>query len=219
MALTGETKTVTDLIKSNRSIFLSAIVISGLLNIIMAILVFMYSSEAKEHVYFISENAAYKGVALDSKERNDAEMKNHSFLFMYNMFSHDQYNYEKRVNKALLLIDKPSGMYLYKQLSDAKIIDKYRKYNSRTELEVDSVLIDHNSNPITARAYCKQYAVYSDHREKLPLAAKFGVVSTFRSDANPHGLQLVNFEVIAYDRAIKEIQEKQEKQANEGTNE
>ena len=189
-------------IKTLKTALILGFIIMGIANVLLLVL---YIKEKKRNesttMYVLKDEFAYKAIPLEEKEsRGMAELKNHISMFMFNMFSHDQYNYNDRIENALKLIDRTDGKRIYNELESGKVYEIYKKYNSRTELKIDSVIIDNSKSLITGRVYAKQTAIYSDQRKMVPLAAKFEIENTFRSEGNPHGLQITNFNFIRYDQ-------------------
>lgn len=206
-----ETNTIEKTIKNFKLFAFTAIGLSVVLNIVLLIYAIQVKNESEDKVYFISEKAAYKGMPIEQNIRSEYEVKNHAYMFMYYMFSYDKITYEKHVDKALHLIDNVSGKEIYNQFKEKKVLDNLQKYDTKTEIEVDSIFVNSRVVPIEVKVYAKRYLIYSDHVGLQPIGAKFGVMQSFRSDVNPHGLQIVNFEFFSYDRAIQEIAEKEKK--------
>ena len=115
------------------------------------------------------------------------------------MFGHDQYTYKANLDAALPLIEGRGGRRIYEGFTRGQVLQNYERYAARNVVTVDSVLVDMSKRPWSGAVYIKQRIfIGGQQKEPLPLAAKFNLVETNRSDANPYGLLITNFDYIPY---------------------
>ncbi len=131
--------------------------------------------------------------------RTAVEARNHIKVFMKNMYAHEANNFKQRVENALELIDKQDGLAIYHDFKEGQVYENYVRHNARTVVQVDSVLVDMNAQPYQGSVYARQTIFYNDQSRTLPIAAAFNLVETpFRTDQNPFGLLIQDWQYIAY---------------------
>lgn len=151
-----------------------------------------------QKVYVVSSSGTFPAVNKDNRQVSVYEARNQVKTFMRLMFAHDAATYQDNVEAALQLIDDISGKRIYADFSKGEVRENYVRYNSHTTLEIDSVVLDMNTNPFTGKAYARQFLHYGNQQKMLPVGAKFELEPTFRSDINPFGLLITNFDFILY---------------------
>ena len=164
----------------------------------------LYAENGKQKVYMATNEGTYVGIKGKYGIRYDVEKRWHAILFFENMFSHNADNFQKRVDFALNLIERNKGLEIFKQLKDGEIYQMYRRYNMHTEVIIDSIIIDKKTAPEEVKVYGKQKAVYNDRFSLMPLAAKFNLIDLkYRTENNPFGMLITNFDFINYNMAEK----------------
>jgi len=120
------------------------------------------------------------------------------------MFAHSAETYYEHINHALNLIDEESGKRIYHDFEEGEVHKNYVRYGSHTEIKLDSVVLDMNTFPNTGKVYALQEVHIGNDVRSLPIAASFKIIQTYRHEKNPYGLELTNFDFIAYERKPKE---------------
>lgn len=118
--------------------------------------------------------------------------------FMDKMFSHNAENYRSRIEKARGLINLQDWLAIYKRFKDEQVIEGYNRYNTGTNLAIDSVKVNIGTEPYQGVVYSRQTIKYQDQLIENPVAAKFEIIRVQRSPANKYGLQIINFSFIDY---------------------
>lgn len=187
-----------DIIKSSRkilnnTIIASFIVIGGL----VAFLIYtMKKQETK--VYVIADNGRFTANLTESDVIYDFDLRNHVKLFLYNMYSFDQYNYNEHVETGLNLIDTYNGKRIFNDMDKGGIYELMKKQDVRVKVVIDSIVVNNKIRPFSGRAYFRQRLMYSDQMKDIPLALKFDLVPVSRSDKNPFGFIIANLDYIDY---------------------
>jgi hypothetical protein len=176
---------------------LSAILLV-LSNFTWAYCYFAARKASEERVYVVHDQGTVAAALSSNYRPTIYEAKNHARTFMTLMHAHDAGTYSERINSALKLIDKKVGARLYNRMKKGGILEHYTRFNSRTEVQMDSVVIDTSVEPYRGSLYCRQRYLYDKEQQIIPIAADFEMVRTHRSDANPFGLLITSFDYKAY---------------------
>jgi len=169
---------------------------------------YLYLTETKKHedkIYVIADNGRFMANQTTSDILYDFDMKNHLKVFCQNMFAYDQYNYNTNIETGLNLIDVIGGKRIYNDIKTSGVYENLKKYNARTKINIDSIKIDMTARPVGAIVYLTQTVIYSDQSAKLPIAAKMSLVSANRSEKNPFGMLITNFDYIPYSIGVNDI--------------
>lgn len=169
---------------------------------------YLYLTETKKHedkIYVIADNGRFIANQTTSDILYDFDMKNHLKVFCQNMFAYDQYNYNTNIETGLNLIDVLGGKRIYNDIKTSGVYENLKKYNARTKINIDSIKIDMTARPVGAIVYLTQTVIYSDQSAKLPIAAKMSLVSANRSEKNPFGMLITNFDYIPYNIGVNDL--------------
>jgi hypothetical protein len=176
--------------------------------ILLLLLGYLYITEKLKHeekIYVISDSGRFIAKQTASDFMYDFDMKNQVRLFCEKMFAYDTQTFNKNVEEALNLIDDYGGKRIYNDLSKSGVYETLKKYNARTTITIVSVILDINKRPVSGVFYCTQTVQFSDQSTKLPIAAKFNLVSATRSEKNPFGMMITNFDYIKYDIGVTKL--------------
>lgn len=166
-----------------------------------ALFFYLYHSKAEEvgkKVYVITDRGTFAAINADKRKTSIYEARNHVKTFMATMFAHDAATYSERVEAALNLIDERSGKKIFNDFEEGQVHENYVRYNSRTDIDIDSIKINMGAAPLAGKVYARQNVYFGDNKKALPIAASFTLEETYRNDHNPFGLVLKNFDFIAY---------------------
>ncbi|GAB4020683.1 hypothetical protein GO730_38160 [Spirosoma sp. HMF3257] len=154
--------------------------------------------EARQTVYVVSDKGTTAAVESPTATPSVYEARNHIKNFMRLMFSHDAETFKDRIDLAFKLINRQDGLAIYQTFREGKVLENYNRYSIRTELQIDSVTVNVSSQPYTGIVYTQQKVLYPDEVQYVPIAAKFNLIQTYRSEDNPFGLQIKEFNFIEY---------------------
>lgn len=200
-----ETTEFSKTIKGYKTILITVIVSFTLLTAVIGVLYFKERANHDAKIYVIADNGRFLATQTNADIIYDFDIKNHVKLFCQNMFAYDQYNYTDNLETGLNLIDDIGGKRIYNDLKNSGVYENLKKYNARTKVKIDSIIIDTKIRPITGVLYCTQSVLYSDQDAKLPIAAKFNLISTTRSEQNPFGMMITNFDYVKYDIGVNKV--------------
>lgn len=154
--------------------------------------------KANDKIFVVSDKGTVLAEAKTDETRSVYEMRNHVKTFVGLIFSNNAETFKENIGKGLHLIDRKDGDALYEQFSRAKTLENYQKYNSRSEIQTDSLQINNGTEPYAGLFYGKQIIKYERETVVRPLAFKFDLVQARRSDENPTGLLIRELNFIQY---------------------
>lgn len=154
----------------------------------------------QQKTYVITNWGTFPASYYDGRKVSKIEAQNHVETFVKNMFAHSAETYYEHINYALNLIDEESGKRIYHDFEEGEVHKNYVRYGSHTEIKIDSVVLDMNTFPNTGKVYALQEVHIGNDVRSLPIAASFQIIQTYRHEKNPYGLELTNFDFIAYER-------------------
>lgn len=201
--------------KTMRTIALACIIGFVVLAVSAGYGFYKVTQNAGRRVYVVTNSGSAAALAVQENTHTPFEARNLIRGFMKTMFGHDQYTYKQNLDAALPLIEGAGGRRIFENFNRGQVLQNYQRYSARSVLDVDSIYLDMKVRPYSGRVYTKQRIFIGDQqRQSLPMAARFNLIETDRSDENPYGLLITNFDYIAYNppvsREEKEFLQQQE---------
>lgn len=182
-----------------RNLALGSVLALLLVALASGFLVYRAYENSGRRVYVVSQTGSVAALSAGNDAHTPYEARNLVRQFMQTMFGHDQYTFKANLDAALPLIEGRGGRRIYEGFTRGQVLQNYERYAARNVVTVDSVLVDMSRRPWSGSVYIKQRIfIGGQQKEPLPLAAKFNLVETNRSDANPYGLLITNFDYIPY---------------------
>ena len=200
-----------------RNLALGSVLALLLVALASGFLVYRAYENSGRRVYVVSQTGSVAALSAGNDAHTPYEARNLVRQFMQTMFGHDQYTYKANLDAALPLIEGRGGRRIYDGFTRGQVLQNYERYAARNVVTVDSVLVDMNHRPWSGRVYIKQRIfIGGEQKEPLPLAAKFNLAETNRSDANPYGMLITNFDYIPYNPQVsrEELQALKEQEAD-----
>jgi hypothetical protein len=203
--------------KTMRAISLACIVGFVVLSLGAGYGFYKVTQDAGRRVYVVTNAGSAAALAVQADVHTPFEARNMVKGFMKTMFGHDQYTFKQNLDAALPLIEGAGGRRIFENFNRGQVLQNYQRYSARSVLDVDSIYLDMKTRPFSGRVYTKQRIFIGDQqRQSLPMAARFNLVETERSDENPYGLLITDFDYIPYNppvsREEKEFLQQQEAQ-------
>ncbi|KAA5539648.1 conjugal transfer protein TraK [Adhaeribacter rhizoryzae] len=201
--------------KTMRTIALACIIGFVVLAVSAGYGFYKVTQDAGRRVYVVTNSGSAAALAVQENTHTPFEARNMIKGFMRTMFGHDQYTFKQNLDAALPLIEGAGGRRIFENFNRGQVLQNYQRYSARSVLDVDSIYLDMSARPYSGRVYTKQRIFIGDQqRQSLPMAARFNLIETDRSDENPYGLLITNFDYIAYNppvsREEKEFLKQQE---------
>jgi len=186
-----------------------------LVALVAGFMVFRAYENSGQRVYVVGPSGSLVALAASNSTRTVYEARNLVSNFMQTMFGHDQYTYKRNLDAAIPWIDSRGGKRIYEGFRKGQVLENYVRYQARNVVEIDSVNVDMEHRPWSGTVYIKQRIFIGGEQQKpFPLAAKFNLIETNRSDANPYGMLITDFDYIPYDPEIsrQELERLQEQE-------
>lgn len=161
---------------------------------------FYVTTNFAETAYILTDNgqmALAKGISTaDVEAFREPEIKNHINMFHHLFWDFDQYSLEHNMDRALHLIGN-SGKELYLTLKAKGHFSKIKTQNLVQTLTIDSLKLNTTMSPAKAAVYGKLKIKRTDqYKEKTDqFTAFFDLHTVLRTDENPHGLLIENYDV------------------------
>lgn len=159
---------------------------------------FVTTKAIRNTAYILTEDgqaALIKGVSVNEIDvYRKPEILNHIRMFHKSFWEIDQFNFERRINKALYLSGR-SGKQLYKTLQANGHLAKLVTENLTQKIEIDSIKVNDQVIPYEARLYGKLKVSRTDQKVESvnEFRAKFVLHNVARTNQNPHGLLIENY--------------------------
>lgn len=158
------------------------------------------SKNFAETAYIITDTgqtALAKGISsAELLSYRSPEVKNHIEKFHRLFWNIDQFNMQKDIERSLYLIGS-TGKELYLSLKAKGHYTKIKTQNLVQTLYIDSMKINMDMAPYKAAVYGKLNIKRTDQlNEKTDMfVAFFDLMDVARTDENPHGLLIENYDV------------------------
>ncbi len=153
-----------------------------------------------ETAYILTENgqmALAKGISSTEIDLyRTPEIKSHIYTFHRLFWNIDQFVVERNMNTALSMTGH-SGKQVYMSLKASGHYSKIKSQNLVQTLQIDSLDLDDTKTPYEAAVYGKLTVKRTDQEknQKVDLfKATFNLHNVARTDENPHGLLIENYE-------------------------
>ena len=180
-----------------RVITIVAVVCSFISCIIFGLLYVKAVNNTEKEIYVVSDAGDFMAKRNDLGIRQDFEVKNHIRLFLQDFYENDQYTFNKNIDAALNLIDRKDGNRIYSGFN-AKAYNVYVQNNAHSKVVVDSIKVDMNVRPYRAKVWFQIVLHYGGNTQPIYNCAITEIIDNPRSEKNPFGLLLQNFNFIEY---------------------
>jgi conjugative transposon TraK protein len=147
---------------------------------------------------YVLENGKSLILALsqDMEQNRPAEARNHLRMFheLFFTLSPDGEAIKMNLNRALYLADKTAYNY-YADLAEAGYYRRLIATNTVQLAVIDSIHCNFETYPYQARTFARQIIRRSSNVTVRSLVTVCSLVEVVRSDNNPHGLLIENFNI------------------------
>jgi conjugative transposon TraK protein len=159
---------------------------------------FEFSTSASKHIYILANGKALEAFAADRKDNIPVEARDHIRMFHHDFFTldPDEKVIESNIGKALYLADE-SARNQYNDLKEKSYYNNLISGNISQQIEVDSVQLDMNQYPYYFKCYAIQKLTRSTSTVSKLLITQGYLRNVSRSDNNPHGFLIENWETLA----------------------
>jgi hypothetical protein len=181
-----------------------AIALSSLLTLVFAFLFILEKNVKEGKTYVATDAGTFLIKRNELNLRQNWEVKNHAKLLLEHLFENDSYTYIPNLESALHLMDNAIGMKTRDMLGKSGLYDLLRKENAYTRIYFDSVVVREMVQPYEVRAWFKQAVMWRGMNQLVPYGVLLIVSEDSRSEQNPFGLLVNQFDLIKYTPEISD---------------
>ena len=173
------------------------LVACGLLSGFTIFISYRLVSRAQQRVYILSSGKAMEAFASGRKENLPVEIRDHIKMFHHWFFTLDPDDkvIQSNLSQALNLADQ-SAKRAYDNLREKGYYTNLIAANLSQEITVDSIKLDMDQDPIPFRCYATEKLIRTSSTVFRKLVTQGTLRNVSRSDNNPHGLLIMNWETI-----------------------
>jgi conjugative transposon TraK protein len=156
-------------------------------------------AEAQRQKIYVLDGGKSLLLALsqDLSQNRPVEARDHVKRFheLFFTLSPDKNAIESNIQRALFLVDKSAFAY-YKDLTEKGYYNRIISGNINQTIAVDSVVCNFDHYPYQVAAYARQMIIRESNITERSLVSRCTLINSVRSDNNPHGFIMENFEVV-----------------------
>lgn len=159
---------------------------------------YSFAEQQRQKIYVLDKGKSLiLALSQDLAQNRPVEAREHIRRFheLFFTLSPDKNAIESNINRAMFLADKSVYTY-YKDLLEKGYYNRIISGNINQTLQVDSVVVDFMNYPYTASTYARQVIIRESNITERNLVTRCSLIKSVRSDNNPHGFTVENFEVI-----------------------
>ncbi|MDR1864469.1 MAG: conjugative transposon protein TraK [Bacteroidales bacterium] len=136
-------------------------------------------------------------LSQDLSQNRPVEAKEHVKRFheLFFTLSPDKNAIESNIRRALFLVDKSAFGY-YRDLTEKGYYNRIISGNINQTLQVDSVSCNFDSYPYRVVTHARQLIIRESNITERSLVTRCDLINSVRSDNNPHGFTMENFEIV-----------------------
>lgn len=157
-----------------------------------------FALEQRKKIYVLDRGKSLLLALQDDMVSNrELEAKDHVARFheLFFTLSPSQSAIEYNINRALNLANRSAYEY-YKDLTEAGYFTRIISASISQNIEIDSVQLNFQSYPYQVNVYAKQYILRESSLTEKNLITRCQLVDIARSEENPHGFMIEQFEVL-----------------------
>ena len=156
-------------------------------------------AEAQRQKIYVLDGGKSLMLALsqDLAQNRPIEAKEHVKRFheLFFTLSPDKNAIENNVGRALFLVDKSAFAY-YRDMQEKGYYNRIIAGNINQAIQVDSILCDFDTYPYQVATYARQMIIRESNITERSLVTRCNLINSVRSDNNPHGFTMENFEIL-----------------------
>ena len=157
-----------------------------------------FAEKQRQKIYVLDGGKSLiLALSQDLSQNRPVEAKEHVKRFheLFFTLSPDKNAIESNIHRALYLVDKSAFGY-YKDLQEKGYYNRIISGNINQNLQVDSMVCDFDTYPYKVVTYAKQLIIRESNITERSLITRCNLINSVRSDNNPHGFIMENFEIL-----------------------
>lgn len=156
-----------------------------------------FAEAQREKIYVLDEGKSLMlALSQDLAQNRPVEAREHVKRFheLFFTLSPDKSAIESNIHRSLYLCDRSAFNY-YKDLSEKGYYNRIISGNINQRLQVDSMRCNFDTYPYDVITYSRQMIIRESSITERSLITHCKLLNSVRSDNNPHGFTIENFEV------------------------
>ncbi len=157
-----------------------------------------FAEQQRQKIYVLDGGKSLMlALSQDLSQNRPVEAREHVKRFheLFFTLSPDKNAIESNIQRALFLVDKSAFGY-YKDLTEKGFYNRIISGNINQNLLVDSVSCNFDTYPYKVATYAKQLIIRESNITERSLVTRCNLINSVRSDNNPHGFTMENFEIV-----------------------
>ena len=157
-----------------------------------------FAERQRQKIYVLDGGKSLMlALSQDLSQNRPVEAREHVKRFheLFFTLSPDKNAIESNIKRALFLVDKSAFGY-YKDLTEKGFYNRIISGNINQNLLVDSVACNFDTYPYKVVTYARQMIIRESNITERSLVTRCNLINSIRSDNNPHGFTMENFEIV-----------------------
>ena len=157
-----------------------------------------FAEVQRQKIYVLdSGKSLMLALSQDLSQNRPVEAREHVKRFheLFFTLSPDKEAIESNIKRALFLSDKSAFDY-YSDLSEKGYFSRIVSGNINQTIQVDSVICNFDKYPYQVMTYARQMIIRESNVTQRSLITKCQLLNSVRSDNNPQGFSIENFEIV-----------------------
>ena len=157
-----------------------------------------FAEKQRQKIYVLDGGKSLMlALSQDMAQNRPVEAREHVKRFheLFFTLSPDKNAIESNIKRALFLCDKSAFAY-YKDLQEKGYFNRIISGNINQNLQIDSIVCNFDTYPYKAETYARQMIIRESNITERSLITHCNLINSVRSDNNPHGFLIENFEIL-----------------------
>jgi conjugative transposon TraK protein len=157
-----------------------------------------FAEKQRQKIYVLDGGKSLiLALSQDLSQNRPVEAREHIKRFheLFFTLSPDKNAIESNIRRALFLVDKSAFGY-YKDLQEKGYYNRIISGNINQNIQVDSIVCNFDTYPYKAVTYARQMIIRESNITERSLVTRCNLINSVRSDNNPHGFIMENFEIL-----------------------
>jgi conjugative transposon TraK protein len=159
---------------------------------------YRFAEQQRQKIYVLDGGKSLMlALSQDLSQNRPVEAREHVKRFheLFFTLSPDKNAIESNIRRALFLVDKSAFGY-YKDLTEKGFYNRIISGNINQNLQVDSISCNFDTYPYRIVTYARQLIIRESNITERSLVTRCNLINSVRSDNNPHGFTMENFEIV-----------------------
>ena len=159
---------------------------------------YSFAEKQRQKIYVLDGGKSLiLALSQDLSQNRPVEAREHVKRFheLFFTLSPDKNAIESNIRRALFLVDKSAFSY-YKDMQEKGYYNRIISGNINQNLQVDSISCNFDTYPYKVITYARQLIIRESNITERNLVTRCNLINSVRSDNNPHGFTMENFEIL-----------------------